>query len=159
MGNELGHFREWDEKTQLDWNLLEYPKHDSFFHFFRKLSEFYHNMPELYATDFDNRSFKWLEVNAPKECVYAFIREFNNHSGIVTVLNLSDKNHKNFRIGCENSLTLTQIINTDNYKWGGNTPDSDGTEIHTENIPHKDNSYSFNIDIPAFSGILFKAEF
>ena len=30
MGNELGHFREWDEKRELDWNLLEYPMHDSF---------------------------------------------------------------------------------------------------------------------------------
>lgn len=25
MGNELAHFREWDEKRELDWNLLEYP--------------------------------------------------------------------------------------------------------------------------------------
>ena len=30
MGNELAHFREWDEKKQLDWNLLESPFHDSF---------------------------------------------------------------------------------------------------------------------------------
>ena len=30
MGNELAHFREWDEKRELDWNLLEYPFHDAF---------------------------------------------------------------------------------------------------------------------------------
>ena len=30
MGNELAHFREWDEKRELDWDLLKYPFHDAF---------------------------------------------------------------------------------------------------------------------------------
>ena len=29
MGNEMAHFREWDEKRPLDWDLLKYPFHDS----------------------------------------------------------------------------------------------------------------------------------
>ena len=41
MGNELGHFREWDESRELDWELLRYPAHDSFFHFFRELATLY----------------------------------------------------------------------------------------------------------------------
>ena len=34
MGNELGHFREWDEKKELDWGLMKYPFHDSFQKYF-----------------------------------------------------------------------------------------------------------------------------
>ena len=41
MGNELGHFREWDESRELDWELLRYPAHDSFFLFFRELATLY----------------------------------------------------------------------------------------------------------------------
>ena len=29
MGNEIGQLREWDEKRQQDWNIVEYPIHDS----------------------------------------------------------------------------------------------------------------------------------
>ena len=35
MGNELAHFREWDEKRELDWGLLASPLHDGF-HAFMK---------------------------------------------------------------------------------------------------------------------------
>ena len=33
MGNELGEYKEWDEKVALGWNILKYPIHDSFHKF------------------------------------------------------------------------------------------------------------------------------
>ena len=45
MGNELAHFREWDEKRELDWNLLEYPFHDAFQKYFAALSRTYASEP------------------------------------------------------------------------------------------------------------------
>lgn len=30
MGNEIGQFREWDEKREQDWMLLDYPAHEAF---------------------------------------------------------------------------------------------------------------------------------
>ncbi|MCR5230390.1 MAG: glycogen-branching enzyme, partial [Solobacterium sp.] len=41
MGNEIGQFREWDEKKEQDWMLLDYPAHDSFHNFMMKLNEIY----------------------------------------------------------------------------------------------------------------------
>lgn len=41
MGNELAHFREWDETKQCDWDLLTYPIHDAFHKYFAKLGDIY----------------------------------------------------------------------------------------------------------------------
>ena len=45
MGNELGHFREWDEKKELDWGLMKYPFHDSFQKYFAELGRLYATEP------------------------------------------------------------------------------------------------------------------
>ena len=60
MGNELGHFREWDEKRELDWNLLKYPFHDAFQKYFGALSRLYATQPALYAGEYDPRCFEWV---------------------------------------------------------------------------------------------------
>ena len=48
MGNEVGHFREWDEKRELDWDLLKYPFHDAFQECTCHLSRVYSTEPALY---------------------------------------------------------------------------------------------------------------
>lgn len=48
MGNELAHFREWDETKECDWFLLKYPVHDAFHKYFAKLGEIYKKTPTLY---------------------------------------------------------------------------------------------------------------
>ena len=37
MGNELGSFREFDETREIDWELLQYPKHYSFNLFYEEV--------------------------------------------------------------------------------------------------------------------------
>ena len=38
IGNEIASFREFDEKKEIDWFLLEYPKHRAFAKFFSDLN-------------------------------------------------------------------------------------------------------------------------
>ena len=42
-----GHFREWDEKKELDWGLMKYPFHDSFQKYFAELGRLYATEPAL----------------------------------------------------------------------------------------------------------------
>lgn len=41
MGNEFGQLREWDEKREQDWMLLDYPIHSGFARFMKDLNEIY----------------------------------------------------------------------------------------------------------------------
>ena len=38
MGNEIGQLREWDEKREQDWMLLDYPIHEGFARFMKDLN-------------------------------------------------------------------------------------------------------------------------
>lgn len=41
MGNEIGQLREWDEKREQDWMLLDYPIHEGFARFMKDLNHLY----------------------------------------------------------------------------------------------------------------------
>lgn len=48
MGNEIGQFREWDEKREQDWNLLDFPIHEAFYHYMKELNHLYLDHPALW---------------------------------------------------------------------------------------------------------------
>ena len=90
MGNEIGHFREWDEKRELDWNLLNFPAHQDFHRFMEDLNHFYLEHPALSEMDYDMEGFRWIECHAEDQCVYAFERR-SKKERIMAVFNFSDK--------------------------------------------------------------------
>ena len=88
MGNEIGHFREWDEKREQDWELLEYPAHREFHCFMKALNRFYLEHPAFWENDYDEDGFQWLECGTPDQCIYAFERRAHKER-IVAVFNFS----------------------------------------------------------------------
>ena len=90
MGNELGHFREWDEKRELDWDLLDYPAHREFHEFMKALNRFYLDHTAFSEEDYDRAGFKWIECSAQEQCVYAFERR-SAKERIAAVFNFSDE--------------------------------------------------------------------
>ena len=64
MGNEIGQFREWDEKRECDWSLLEYPKHNDFRRFMRDLQHLYLTEPAFHDGEYNSACFRWLEADA-----------------------------------------------------------------------------------------------
>lgn len=96
MGNELGHFREWDEKRELDWDLLKYPFHDAFQKYFGALSRLYATQPALYAGEYDPRCFEWVASESRDEGVYAWLRKGAGQT-ILCVMNTQNTAHKSSR--------------------------------------------------------------
>ncbi len=154
MGNETGQFREWDESKEIDWFMLKYPNHDSFYHYFKELCRLYYITPALYSQEYDSRNFKWLEVNAPNECVYAYRRTVHN-SSVVVVLNMSPTHYKKFRIGVDEPVILEEILNSDSYIYGGNGYDNGKEKIYAERLPYKGNMFSFETELAPFGSIIF----
>ena len=119
MGNELAHFREWDETKENDWFLLSYPIHDAFHHFFAKLGELYKKEPALYENDYDWNSFRWIDADNADENLFSYIRKCENKEFVV-ILNFSPNTYEHHRFGVETAGTYTEIINTQQDTWGGN---------------------------------------
>ncbi len=147
MGNEIGQFREWDEKREQDWDLLKYPNHDSFHQYMKALNKIYMKEPALSAWDDDPNGFAWILCGKEKDVVYIFQREVNEDK-VIVVLNLSGLVYKNYHFNYENGDTMKVLINSDWNKFGGSTKDTEKTI--------KGVNGDFGFDLPAFSGIYLK---
>ena len=147
MGNEIGQFREWDEKREQDWDLLKYPNHDSFHQYMKALNKIYMKEPALSAWDDDPNGFAWILCGKENDVVYIFQREVNEDK-VIVVLNLSGLVYKNYHFNYGNGDTMKVLINSDWNKFGGSTKDTEKTI--------KGVNGDFGFDLPAFSGIYLK---
>ena len=75
MGNEIGMFREWDEKKLLDWELLAYPQHEKFYHFMRQLNFIYTQNAAFYQKDCEPDGFEWLDCQNSEYPVFSLLRK------------------------------------------------------------------------------------
>ena len=147
MGNEIGQFREWDEKREQDWDLLKYPNHDSFHQYMKALNKIYMKEQALSAWDDDPNGFAWILCGKENDVVYIFQREVNEDK-VIVVLNLSGLVYKNYHFNYGNGDTMKVLINSDWNKFGGSTKDTEKTI--------KGVNGDFGFDLPAFSGIYLK---
>lgn len=147
MGNEIGQFREWDEKHEQDWDLLKYPNHDSFHQYMKALNKIYMKEPALSAWDDDPNGFAWILCGKENDVVYIFQREVNEDK-VIVVLNLSGLVYKNYHFNYGNGDTMKVLINSDWNKFGGSTKDTEKTI--------KGVNGDFGFDLPAFSGVYLK---
>ena len=132
MGNEIGHFREWDEKREVDWNLLTFPAHQDFHRFMVDLNHFYLEHPALSELDYDTEGFQWLECHAEEKCVYVFERctkerrnetgksrdQMNRQERIVAAFNFSDEEQE-IEIKCEDKKSLKRVFSSEYKEYGG----------------------------------------
>lgn len=158
MGNEIGHFREWDEKREMDWFLLKYPNHDSFSHYFMELEKLYTTMPSLYRQEYDVISFRWLEVDAADQSVYVYERKTEGEC-LIVILNMCDVGWENFTFGIDRETECSLLLDSDQDIYGGTTPEDKLPEkISSEDVPYKNWKYRMSVDLPAFTAMIFKEE-
>ena len=117
MGNEIGQFREWDEKKEQEWTLLEYPMHNKFHRFMRDLSLVYINHPALFENDYETEGFNWVNCHEEEKCIYVFERICKDEK-ILALFNFSDAYHKGFEVPIEDK-TLEILMDSSISEYGG----------------------------------------
>ncbi|BDD38644.1 1,4-alpha-glucan branching protein GlgB [Streptococcus ruminantium] len=111
MGNEWGHIREWHEHTEMDWNLLNFPIHHSFYQMMRTLSTFYKEHDAFWKYDYQayEKGFNWIKIDE-EASLYAFSR-MSDEQEILTVHNFNDQElfnvHLDLPAGSEYQLVFS----------------------------------------------------
>ena len=118
MGNEMGHFREWDEKRELDWDLLKYPFHDAFQKYFAHLCRVYSTEPALYDGEYNPDCFEWVACESRSEGVYAWLRKGRGEN-LLCIMNTQDHAHKKFPLYLRFPCSAEEVLNTESPEWGG----------------------------------------
>ncbi len=147
MGGEIAQFREWDEKREQDWDLLQYPLHDAFHRYMQLLNTIYLENPALYADDYGAEGFVWLDCHNEEQCIYAFLRKGGGER-LLAVFNFSDQAMEySLNLGGISSLKL--LVDSNEPRFGGDFGEPTLPRINGETA---------TFGLTAFSGQLYKIE-
>ena len=88
MGNEFAQFREWDEKREQDWFMLQYPIHDAFNRFIKELNHLYLKYKCFSKYDYDYQGFHAIDFDQNEKVIYLFERIADDEK-IICMFNFS----------------------------------------------------------------------
>jgi len=154
MGNELGHFREWDEKKELDWGLMKYPFHDSFQKYFAELGRLYATEPALYDGEYNPNCFEWIACESRDEGVYAWLRKGAGQT-ILCVMNTQNTAHKKFPLYFQYPCTADELLNSEAACWNG-ADRSRTRHLHTTDGGVYGRDYTLSVDLPAMGSRMYR---
>ena len=155
MGNEMGHFREWDEKRELDWDLLKYPFHDAFQKYFAHLCRVYSTEPALYDGEYNPDCFEWVACESRNEGVYAWLRKGRGEN-LLCIMNTQDHAHKKFPLYLRFPCSAEEVLNTESPEWGGALKGRRKTKLHTTDGGVFGRDYTLTVDLPAMGSCLLR---
>ena len=149
MGSEFGQLREWDESREQDWDLLHYPIHDGFYHFFQALNHLYLEHPALWAEDFRPDGFVWLDCHQEARCLYALERRGGGER-LAAVFNFSDQCQADYTLEIPQAQGLTLLLDSDSAPFGGST------QQPVDYLPVTEGQVT--LTLPPFSGRLYQIQ-
>lgn len=119
MGQEFGQMKEWDYKSQLDWNLMDFESHRNLLSFSEKLNKFYVENSPLWQDDDSWSGFSWISNDDYKQSVIAFRRIDDNGDEIIAVCNFVPVERHDYRIGVPFKGRYKLVFNSDAVEFGG----------------------------------------
>jgi 1,4-alpha-glucan branching enzyme len=79
-------------------------------------------------------------------------------SKVMVVLNFSDKNYENYRLGADGEEIFTEVLYSDSNIYSGNTPTVAAKPVKAEKIPYKKFGYSFADTFAPFSAKIYEVK-
>ncbi len=157
MGCEFGQFIEWDYKKELDWLLLDYPRHRMLQKFVKDLNAFYLENPALWQLDCSQDGFKWIVVDDFKQNIISFIRKAANGEYVICVVNFSPVKRNKYVMGVPENLPYKTELISSLKKYGGGEarrPTFKATEKPSHGYP-----CSIKLNIPANTVMFLKPDY
>lgn len=157
MGQDFGQLHEWDEKTQLEWHLLEKPWHKHLQDFCRALLRIYSRYPACYQLDDSWDGFEWINADDASRSIFSFVRhpKDREEESLLFVINFTPVARPDYRVGVPKDASYRLILNSDDVKYGG-TGKKRHVVYHAQHSPCDGRSYSFAYDLPGYGVAIFR---
>ena len=156
MGQDFGQHREWSEKRELDWFLLDKEPNRHLQTFVKELLHLYKNNKCLYEYDCYPEGFEWINADDGDRSIFSFVRHSESgKSNMLFVINFTPVERPDYRVGTTCRRKHTLVLNSDDKKFGGT-----GKRRPKEYKPAKKEcdgrKYSFKYKLPAYGVAVFK---
>ncbi len=156
MGNEFAQTKEWNYKSELQWELLQHLSHGGMKYCVQKLNELYRNEPALYELQFKPEGFEWVDVNHRNEAVVVYKRKgLQPEDDVLIILNFTPIVRRDWHVTAYGKKSWKEIFNSDNKAFWG-TGDVYNPHIHCTLEDKETGRYSLRVHLPALAGIVIK---
>ena len=153
MGQEFGHFIEWDEKRELDWFLLQYDSHRNVHECSKELNKLYLEHPECWENDENWEGFQWASCNEADRNALAFRRIAKDGSELLFAFNFCPNEYRGFHVEVPKNSEWEEIFSTDETRFGGSgnfkNPEKDSFDAGGDR-------HFIGIDLAPLSAVVFK---
>ena len=157
MGQEIAQFKEWNYKTGLDWDVLDFLEHKRYQTYVEELNAFYLENSQLWEVDSDWQGFRWICSDDNTNSVIVFRRINRKNEEVIAVCNFQPVYHENYSFGVPYDADYVEVFTSDDVKYGGGgvkngTVKAKKEEMHGE-------QYSITVKIAPMSTMFFKPKF
>ena len=155
MGCEFGQSSEWAYDRSLDWHLLQYLDHEGIRLLVADLNQFYLNNRFLSESDYDSKSFQWVNNNDGNNSVISFVR-FGSKPGelLLVVSNFTPVPRPSYRVGVPSEGTWVEALNTNSKKYGGNG-EGNLEGVKTQPIKWDGRNHAVDLFLPGMTTLFF----
>ena len=156
MGQDFGQHREWSEKRELDWFLLDKEPNRHLQAFVKELLHLYKNNKCLYEYDCYPEGFEWINADDGDRSIFSFVRHSESgKSNMLFIINFTPVERPDYRVGTTCRRKHTLVLSSDDKKFGG-TDKRRPKEYKPAKKECDGRKYSFKYKLPAYGVAVFK---
>lgn len=156
MGDEFGQTQEWNYKSELQWELLQFDSHRGMHDCVRDLNHLYREHPALHEKQFHESGFEWVDLNHRAEAVMVYKRKCGkSKEDVLVILNMTPVVRHDWEVYVYGKGNWEEIFNSDNKKYWG-TGDVFNPDIPCELVDKKSKLYKLKLHLPPLAGIVLK---
>jgi 1,4-alpha-glucan branching enzyme len=156
MGNEFAQTTEWNYKSELSWELLEFDCHKMMQECVRDLNHLYKDEPAMHELQFDMGGFEWIDLHHRAESVIAFRRKGKKKADdMLVILNMTPVVRQDWTIRVKGKASWKEVFNSDLKKYWG-TGDVYNPSPEVKLVDKKNQIFEIKVQLPALGGLIFK---
>ena len=156
MGDEFAQTNEWNYKSELQWNLLQFEPHKLMQDCVRDLNILYKSEPALHELQFNPEGFEWVDLNNRNEAIMVFKRKAPKpKDDVLIVLNMTPVVRNNHEVIVSGKTKWTEIFNSDSKKYWG-TGNVFNPDVKMEAIDKKAKKYKLSLHLPPLGAVVLK---
>ncbi len=156
MGDEFGQTNEWNYKTALQWELLQFDCHRLLKDCVADLNKLLVSETALYQQQFDISGFEWVDLNHRAESVIAYKRKTKKKGeDLLIILNMTPVVRNDWEIMVRGKIYKQELFNSDAKKYWG-SGDVFNPDIRNQLVNKALNEYKVTVNLPPLAGIILK---
>jgi len=156
MGDEFGSTVEWNYKSELPWELLNFKSHEGMKNCVRDLCHLLRDQPALYERQFEKDGFEWVDLSHRAESVVVFRRKgLKAEDDLLVILNMTPEVRRDWKVTSYGKSAWTEVFNSNSVEYWG-TGDIFNPAITVTPVDKNTELFEINLHLPPLGAIVLR---